>query len=462
MQVESANRFEQDYHTLYEEQWNKLNAALNEESMEAFREEFLELHPYDQAVYFALQLQAIRLNIYAYLSPEEVAEIMENVELEDTKIYFTEMHPRFASMVLAEMSADNAVDILNQLEKDQVASFLTIMDPEEADEIKQLLHYEEKTAGSIMTTEYVAILDSSTAKEAMQHLKKEAPEAETIYYIYVLDEDKRLVGVLSLRDLIIAEEEVRIGDIMSEKIVAVSVGKDQEEVAQMMRDYDFLALPVVDFQDHLLGIITVDDILDVMEEEASEDYSRLAAVSDTAGKDDNAFVSAKKRLPWLIVLLFLGLFTASLIGRFESTLEQVAVLAIFIPLIAGMAGNTGTQALAVAVRGLASGDYGKQGKAKLILREAGTGLITGTICGVVIAIVIYVWQGNIYLGLLVGISIMAALIVATLAGSLIPILMDKLNIDPAVASGPFITTINDIISILIYFGMATAFMGLLV
>ncbi|PAV29175.1 magnesium transporter [Virgibacillus profundi] len=460
--MEAYNKFDNNNEDKYEEHRKKLRAALKEEQMEQFRFEFLDMHPYDQAMFFMEQPKDSRMQIYSYLSPEEIGELMESIELEDIEVFFAEMDPRFASMVLAEMAVDNAVDILNELDKDQVVSFLTIMDKEAADEIKQLLHYEEKTAGSIMTTEFVALYQTQTAKEAMQRLKDRAPDAETIYYLYILDDDKRLVGVLSLRDLIIADENMRIQEIMSEKIVTVSVAKDQEEIAQMMRDYDFLALPVVDFQDHLLGIITVDDIMDVMEEEASEDYSRLAGVSEVERSDDNAFISAKKRLPWLIILLFLGMFTASLIGRFEETLDQVAVLAIFIPLIAGMAGNTGTQALAVAVRGLATGEYGKQGKTKLMIREAGTGLITGTVCGIVITVVIYLWKGDIFLGLLVGISIMATLIVATLAGSLIPIIMDRFKIDPAVASGPFITTINDIISILIYFGMATAFMNFLI
>lgn len=441
---------------------NQLPSLIKNEQIEAFRDEFLDLHPYDQAVFFMEQPEEIRLRIYMYLSPEETAAFMENIDLDDIEPFFMEMDPRFAAMVFADMSTDDAVDILNELEKDAVVSFLTIMDEKASDEIKQLLHYEEKTAGSIMTTEFVAIYQTKTAKDTMKYLKAEAPEAETIYYLYVLDEDKKLVGVLSLRDLIIADDDTLISDLMSEKIVSVSVAKDQEEIAQMMRDYDFLALPVVDFQNHLLGIITVDDILDVMDEEASDDYSKLAGVSDIDRPNDNAFVSAKKRLPWLVILSFLGMLTASLIGQFESTLDEVAVLAIFIPLIAGMAGNTGTQALAVAVRGLANGDYGKQGKMKLVLREAGTGLITGTVCGIVITIMIFLWQGQFFLGLLVGLSIMATLIVATLAGSLVPILMDRLNIDPAVASGPFITTINDIISILIYFGMATAFMSFLV
>ncbi|WP_339228768.1 magnesium transporter [Oceanobacillus sp. FSL K6-2867] len=456
------DRHEERYEEKVRERFEEVQNLLLEEKMEGFRTKFLDMHPYDRAIFFQEQDKPNRMNIYSYLSPEEIAEIMINIELEDVTDFFIEMDPRYAAMVFSKMPADDAVDVLNELDKEEVASFLTIMEKDAAEEIKQLLHYEEKTAGSIMTTEYVAIYQNETVKETMQLLKKEAPDAETIYYLFVLDDAKRLVGVLSIRDLIIADEDTRIEEIMSGSVVAVSVAKDQEEVAQMFRDYDFLALPVVDFQYHLLGIITVDDILDVMEEEASEDYSRLAAMSDTDKRDDTALTSAKRRLPWLVILLFLGLFTASLIGRFEETLNQVAVLAIFIPLIAGMAGNTGTQALAVAVRGIATGDYDKEGKMKLILREAVTGLITGTVCGILIAIVIYLWQGNLFLGLLVGVSILASLLVATLAGSLIPMLMHKFNIDPAVASGPFITTINDIISILIYFGMATTFMRYLI
>ncbi|SET15855.1 magnesium transporter [Oceanobacillus limi] len=439
----------------------KLQFALRNENMDEFREAFLELHPYDQADFFIEIDSEDRLKIYAYLSPKEISDLMEHIDLDNTEPLFTEMDPTFAAMVFAEMATDDAVDILNELEKDKVASFLTIMEKNASDEIKQLLHYEEKTAGSIMTTEFVSVYKTQTVKQTMEQLKKEGPDAETIYYMYVVDEDKRLVGVVSLRDLIISDEITLIEEIMSEKIVYVSVADDQEDIAKTIRDYDFLAVPVVDFQKHLLGIITVDDILDVIDEEASDDYSKLAGISDVDRPEDGAIAAAKKRLPWLIVLSFLGMLTASLIGQFEATLNEQAILAIFIPLIAGMAGNTGTQALAVAVRGLATGEYGSDGKLKLILREASTGMITGTVCGIVITIIISLWQQNFYLGLLVGLTIMAALVVATLAGSLVPLIMDRIKIDPAVASGPFITTINDIISILIYFAIATAFMGVL-
>lgn len=441
---------------------NTLRTLLKEENLEQFREQFIDMHPYDQAIFFKELNKKKRMKVYAYLSPKEMSDIMENIELKETEDFITEMDPQFASMVFAEMAVDDAVDILQELTKDEVASFLTIMNKKAGDEIKALLHYEDKTAGSIMTTEYVSILTTQTKVETLHEMKVIAPDAETIYYTYVLDDQKRLVGVLSLRDLITADDDQLVGDIMSENVVSVSVGLDQEEVAQMMRDYDFLAVPVVDFQNHLLGIITVDDILDVIDEEAIDDYSKFAAVSDIDARDSNPFKSAQKRLPWLIILLFLGMITASLIAGFEDTLEQVPIVAIFIPLIAGMAGNAGTQSLAVAVRGLAVGNYGKDNRFRLIIREITTGLLVGGATGIVVVFVIYFWQGNIFLGILVGIALLTTLTVATLSGALIPLMMERFKIDPAVASGPFITTLNDITSVIIYFGMATAFMRLLI
>ena len=441
-----------------------LLTSLSDKNMDEFRSIFLEQHPYDQAnIFIKLDLDQ-RNTVYQYLSPEEMAALFENIEDEDGQYetYLSEMDPTFAAQMLAQMYADDAVDVLNELDKDQVASYLTIMDDDAAEEIRELLHYEEYTAGSIMTTEYISIHAHQTVHSAMQILKQEAPNAETIYYVFVIDEEEKLAGVISLRDLIISDSDTMISEIMSERVYSVSVAEDQEEVARKMKDYNFLALPVVDFQGHLLGIITVDDIVDVIDEEASDDYSKLAAVSDVGSTDRNPFSAAKKRLPWLIILLFLGMFTASLIGRFEETLDKVAILAVFIPLIAGMAGNTGTQALAVAVRRISLGDTEDQSLSKMVFKEAGTGLITGTICGIVVALTVFIWKGTLFLGILVGLSILATLTVATISGAFIPLIMHKLKVDPAVASGPFITTINDIISILIYFGMATLFMQYLI
>jgi magnesium transporter len=437
--------------------------SLQAENLDLFREEFMELHPYDQGVFFTDLDEEQRNKVYYYLSPEEMADLFEIMEI-DEELYeslLAQMDPAYASEMLSHMFADDAVDILNELDKEQAGSYLTIMNEESARELKELLSYEEYTAGSIMTTEFIAIEANQTVRSAMNILKKEAPQAETIYYVYVVDKMKKLIGVLSLRTLIVADDETMIAEIMDDRVVSVLVTEDQEEVARQIRDYNFLAMPVVDFQNHLRGIITVDDIIDVMEEEASDDYSKLAGVSDINRVDKSPLSAAKKRLPWLIILLFMGMMTASLIGRFEEALSQKAILAVFIPLIGGMAGNTGTQALAVAIRGIATGELNEESKWKLILREAGTGLITGTTCGIVSTIVVFVWQGDFMLGLLVGISIFSTLTIATLAGSLVPLLMHKMKIDPAVASGPFITTINDIISILVYFGLATLLMDYL-
>ena len=444
---------------IYDEE--QLIESLENGNMTFFREGFLQLHPYDRATFYRKVGSEIRKEMYHYLSPKELAEIFELSEIDDDdyKKFLQEMDSTYAADMFANMFADNAVDVLNELDKAQVVSYLTLMDQKAADEIKALLHYEEFTAGSIMTTEYVVIPQDSTVRSAMTILRNAAPKAETIYYVFVVDDDERLTGVVSLRDLIIAHEDTFIHSIMNDRVVSVLVSEDQEEVARMIKDYNFLAVPVVDFQQHILGIITVDDIIDVLDEEASDDYSKLAAVSDMNTFDKNSFSAAKKRLPWLLILLVLGMLTANLIGAFEATIEKVALLAAFIPLIAGTAGNSGTQALAVAVRGIATRDIEDESKIKLLLREAGTGLITGFLCAVFVVGLIYVWKQEFLLGLLVGAAILVSIFVATISGSFIPLFMHKMKVDPAVASGPFITTLNDLISTLIYLGLATTFIS---
>lgn len=429
--------------------------------LEDFRTEFLSHHPYDQATFYEKADYDTRQLLYQFLSPQEMAELFEAIEVDDDDYekLFEEMDPAYATDLLAQMYTDDAVDILNELSKDQVAGFLSIMEEDSAQQIKNLLHYEEYTAGSIMTTEFVAIPKNSTVRSAMNILRNAATNAETIYYVFVVDEQKKLSGVVTLRDLILSEEDALISSIMNTRVVSVSVGTDQEEVARIIKDYDFLAMPVVDHQDHLLGIITVDDIIDVLDEEASDDYSKLAGVTDMDTFDRNPFSAAKKRLPWLILLTFLGMMTANLMGLFEDILDQVALLAVFIPLIAGMAGNSGTQALAVAVRGIATGDIEEESKVKLLFREAGTGLITGIVCGLVVIGLVYFWKGELLIGMLVGAAVFSSIFVATLGGSFIPLLIHRMKIDPAVASGPFITTLNDIISILIYLGLASMFLS---
>ncbi len=452
------------------EQQNDYEMELNEDflrelllngNIEEFREKYLTLHEYDQAQFYEKVGPDIRQFIYHFLSPQEIALIFESVEIgdEEYEAYLNEMETSYAAEMLSYMNTDDAVDVLNELDQEQRDSFLDMMDSETVEEFQELLAYEEYTAGAIMTTEYVSILENSTVRSAMAVLRNEAPNAETIYYVFVVDDLHRLTGIISLRDLIVSSEDTLIREIMNERVVYVNVKDDQEHVAQIVKDYDFLAVPVVAENYELVGIITVDDIIDVIDEEASDDYSKLAGISDVDDVDVSPFKAAKKRLPWLIMLLFLGTLTASLMSRFEATLDQVALLALFIPLISGTSGNSGTQALAVAVRGIATGEIDGKNKFKLLIREICTGLITGIVCGLVVVGIIYIWQHELIIGLLVGAAICCSILVATIAGSFIPLLIHKLGVDPAVASGPFITTLNDITSILIYLGLATTFIS---
>ncbi|PTF00028.1 magnesium transporter [Staphylococcus equorum] len=440
-----------------------LDKLLFENHIDEFRKEFLAMHTYEQSEYFEDSDEEIRQRIFEVLSPEEVADFFEQLEIDEDEYesLFDTMDAEYASKVLEDMSYDNAVDIMNKLSKQKIVSLLTLMKREDAKEIKALLHYEEDTAGGIMTTEYISLKATMPVKEAMMHVKEQAPDAETIYVIFTVNDNKQLAGVLSLRDLIVAENDAYIEDIMSERVISANAADDQEDVAQKMRDYDFIAMPVVDYQDHLLGIITIDDILDVMDEEASEDYSRLAGVSDVDATNDSIIKTARKRLPWLIILTFLGMITATILGSFEDTLSQVALLAAFIPIISGMSGNSGTQSLAVSVRNISTGEIYEQSKFKVALRETGSGFLSGLICSILLFLIIIILYGQPILAVIVGASLTIAMTVGTLVGSMIPLVMDKLKIDPAVASGPFITTINDIVSMLIYFGLATSFMAYL-
>ena len=275
----------------------------------------------------------------------------------------------------------------------------------------------------------------------------------------MLDENKKLTGVVSYRDLLLAGVDEKVANVMYTRVISVPTHMDQEEVARTIERYDFLSVPVVDAEQHLLGIITVDDIIDVVMQEADEDIGRLSATGKTIDFTTGSWVSALRRLPWLILLLLLGLISGSIISGFENTLDQVVALAFFMPMIAGMTGNTGTQSLAIVVRGLAANDLDRKAIFRLIRREFGVGIIIGTVCGVLVSGLGFLWEGHAVLGLVVGCSLFMTLIIGTMAGTIIPLILYKFRIDPAIASGPLITTLNDIFSLTIYFGIASFFIS---
>lgn len=319
--------------------------------------------------------------------------------------------------------------------------------------------FEMETTGTLMKKGYIALQETYSVEEAILHLRKNVQGKTNIHYLYIVSPENKLTGVLSIRELLGADGERPISEIMIQDIVSFPTDLDQEKAAQIFRDEDLVSIPVVNQSNELIGIIHVEDILDVVWQEADEDIGKLMASSKEINFHTNPIVAATRRLPWLILLLFIGLISGGIIERFEATLEAVVALAFFMPMIAGMTGNTGTQSLAVVVRGLVHEKLTPKATAKLLVREGIVGIIIGITCAIVIAIIAFVWRGDLVLGLVVGSSLLATLIIGTLAGTIIPLILYKFKADPAIASGPLITTINDILSLLIYFGIATAFIS---
>lgn len=435
--------------------------ALQKKKIKKFRSTFLELHPSDQVDIFIALEQPLRKRCYKYLSPSEFAMIFEGIGMHDQQRIFQELSEQYSSDMFNNMFTDDVVNFLTQLDAKTTEHILDQMEQTKADEIRVLLTYAEETAGAIMTKEFISISASNKASVVIEQLRQEAPDAEIIYYNYVVNDDGQLVGVISLRDLIIAPLDATIEEIMSTHVISVDEDMDQEEVAAVIQKYDLLAVPVVSKENRLLGIVTVDDVIDIIEDETTEDFGEISAAKGTTDINLSAFAAARKRSPWIIVLMFFGLITAGVIGQFEETLEQVVLLAAFVPMIMDSAGNVGTQSLTVAVRGLALGTIEKDNLWKMIRREFNTGVMIGLICMILIAVIIPIFYSNWTIGLIVGISILCTLSVSAVTGSIVPIIINKLKIDPAVASGPFITTINDIIGLLIYFSIATSLLDII-
>ena len=418
-----------------------------------------ELHPYDIANVYKNLPEKHRHKFVTFLTTRQIASLIQELESDLQMEILHKLGIERSSHIMNLMENDDLADLLGNLDVNEIQDFLSSMKADESKSVQSLMQYDRDTAGGIMTNRFVWIPKVYTVRDAVEKLKTFAGFAENIYYLYVIDEEKKLVGVVSYRDLLLAEMDEKIEEIMYSRVISVPAETDQEEVARTMERYDFIAVPVIDEQDRLIGIVTVDDVLDVLIEEANEDIEKLSATGKSIDFQTSALVASYRRLPWLILLLFIGILSGSIISTFEGTIERAVALTYFMPMIAGMTGNTGTQSLAVVVRGLVSHDIDRPTIVRLILREFGVGFIIGITCGILISIVAYLWKGNIILGLVVGSSLFFTLIIGTLAGTLIPLLLYRFKVDPAVASGPLITTLNDIFSLFVYFGTATMFLS---
>ncbi|MEH6941974.1 magnesium transporter [Bacillus sp. JJ722] len=438
----------------------KVIKSLKEGKRQDFQLILDELHPYDIALIYTNLPEKHHTRFLLFMTPNQIADLIQELEKEDQLELLTKLGIEKSGQIMDLMDNDDLASLLQDLSPAKIKVLLSKMKKEESTIVQNIMNYPPETAGRMMTNRFVWIPQNYTVREAVEKLKTFAEFSETINYLYVINQNKNLVGVVSYRDIILASEHEQISDIMYSRVISVSADTDQEEVAQLIERYDFVSIPVVE-NNVLVGIVTVDDIIDVVIQEATEDIEKLSASGKDIDFDTKAFVAAYRRLPWLVLLLLIGLVSGTIISQFEETLSKVVSLAFFMPMIAGMTGNTGTQSLAVVVRGLITREADKKTVVRLIFRELKVGLMIGITCGILIAIIAYIWQGNPVLGFVVGSSLIITLIFGTLAGTVVPLILYRLKIDPAVASGPLITTLNDILSLLIYFGIATKFLAYL-
>ena len=362
--------------------------------------------------------------------------------------------------ILESMSADDVADIIGRLPEGRSQDILDKMKKAESEEVEDLLRYDDDTAGGIMVPDFIALKEDVTAKEAIESLQKEHSDVEMAFYLYVVDEYGKLVGVSSLRQLVVVAPETPLKEFMSTDVFSVQTDMDQEEVARIVARYDILAVPVVDDSNRLVGVVTVDDVIDILRKEATEDILKMAGVGEEFVETKSIFKSTRIRLPWLFASCIGGLFAFFIIGKFESSILKYAYLAAFIPVIMGMGGNIGTQSSTIVVRGLATGRLNVRDIWSVVLKELSIGVILGLVYGALIGSVAQLRYSMMALAISVALAVISSMSVAALVGSLVPMAFARINIDPAVATGPFVTTAIDIISVFFYFKIATTLLGI--
>jgi len=399
-----------------------------------------------------------RLYLFEMLDPDGAGEVLVEIESPVQESILSDLDNKVITEIVQELDSDDAADLMGDLPVERAQEIIDKLEDEVSEELEKLLPYHEDSAGGIMALEYVAVKEYFTVQEAIDTIREKREEVENLYYLWVVDDFEKLVGVISLKDLVLEPSNRRINEIMNPGVISVDVNTDQEEVAQLVKKYDLVAIPVVDEFNRLVGRITHDDIIDVIEEETDEDITLMAGVIHQEIAEDSSVKISRARLPWLIAGLFGGILAAAVINQFESSLEKVIALSFFFPVIMAMGGNTGTQASTVAVRGLATGDIGLVNTGKRLWTEMRVALYNGVICGILLGLIVGTWLSDYGLGSVVGFALMLIVLISGFIGAAVPLALKRLNIDPALATGPFVTTSNDIISLLIYLGLVTAFL----
>jgi len=387
--------------------------------------------------------------LFSELDEDAFLAFNEGIELDDVVEIFE------------HMPTDDVADLLGHLPEKRSDAIIKRMKKESSEEVEGLLHYGDDTAGGIMVPDFIALRENTTAKEAIESLQKEHLDVEMPFYLYVVDENGKLVGVSSLRQLVVVPPETPIKGFMTRDVFSVQTSMDQEEVAKIVARYDILAVPVVDDKNQLVGIVTVDDVIDIIREEATEDILKMAGVGgEEFVETQSVFRSTKIRLPWLFGSCIGGIIAFFIIGHFEGSLRKLAYLAAFIPVIMGMGGNIGTQTSTIVVRGLATGRLNIGDAWSVVFKELAIGFILGVVYGFLIGLVAQLRYSTFQVAISVGLAVISSMSVAALVGSLVPMGFARINVDPAVATGPFVTTAIDIVSVYFYFKIATTLLGI--
>lgn len=411
---------------------------------------FKDLDPVEVRLLFDLLFSIRRAGkTLKELPPDLLPEILELIEEE-----------KIAKMMVWT-DPDDEVAFIDCLPEERRERVLALLDPDRRERVQQSISYPEGTVGRITTTEYLALPPNTSAQEAIDKIR-ERGELESFFYLYVVDQTEKLIGVVPLRNLVVAPQDRTLLEMMIPDPVQGEVSMDQEDAARLVSKYDLLALPIVDSEGHLMGIITVDDVIDIINQETTEDMYRMAGLEEGDRIFSHPKLSIQKRLPWMSFNLLTAMLAAFVVGLFEGTIEKAVSLAVFMPVVAGMGGNGGTQTLTVMVRGIALGELEFSTAWRAVMKEVIVGITIGAATGIMVAVVAYLWKGNPVLGLILALAMVINLLVAALAGTLIPLALKQVHLDPALGSGVLVTTFTDVFGFLSFLGLATIFIRYLI
>ena len=423
---------------------------------------FSELHPADIADLIDNLKEQEKIHLFSLLDVEKASDVITELSDISREQILDDISDKKLAEIIDEMDSDDAADVIAELSEDQAKAVLDEIEPEESEDFKELLKYEEDTAGGIMQSELVSVHSDATINNALSAVVQASDEIEKLYNVFVVDRDEKLVGAVPLQKLITSRRTSPVMEAIDKAIPSVNVDVDQEEVARMFEKYDLVSLPVVDHAGCLLGRITIDDIVDVIEEETSEDIYRIAGLDEDDSIFNDPVQSVKKRLPWLYLNLLTALASALVIGFFENTIQMVIALAVFMPVVAAIGGNAGSQTLTLIVRGMALGEVTFENSKKALYKQIVVGIVNGLAVGVVIGVIAYLWKGMPVLGLVLGLAMIINVFVGTLIGTLVPLSLKWLKADPALGSHIFVTAFTDAFGFFSFLGLATIFLKLLV